>query len=605
MEGSLMARKQQVEPRAEIPTADTWNLERIFKTRAAWKRAFTKLEKLYPQYAEHQKSMTRDAQKLAALLDFDVEIGRRLERLGSYAFLTQSVDLASSDSQELVTQYTRLATRIEEASSFITPAILAIPGRKIEQFLKSECLADYVITIQKILRQKRHILSHKEERILAMQGEISGSAGDIFRKLNDTDFKFGDVKVDGKSVTLTQSSYGLLLENPHRSVRKAAFQQLFTRYAEFENTLAETYSASVQQNVYQARVRNFASARERSLFADDVPVSVYDNLIHTVREHLHTNHRYLQLHKKHLKLRELHFFDTYVPLISSVNWKCGYDEAVDIIGEALVPLGSGYLKILKKGLTSDRWVDRYENRGKRSGAFSAGGYDVPPYILMNYKTDSLLSLYTLAHEAGHSMHTWFSARNQHFANYDYTIFVAEVASTFNEQLLTDHLLKTATDDQMKAYIIDREINQLRATVIRQTMFAEFEKISHEIVESGEALTVERLKAEYSELVKAYFGPTLVFDELLSMEWARIPHFYSAFYVYKYATGLAAATALSQKVLHGNKAQRDAYLNFLKSGSSLFPLELLQQAGADLTTPAPIVALMKRLDSLIDQLEALL
>ncbi|MBN2719048.1 MAG: oligoendopeptidase F [Deltaproteobacteria bacterium] len=507
-------------------------------------------------------------------------------------------------SQEMVSQYTGLATRIQSAASFIMPQILSVPVKKLDEFMTSECLSDYRITLEKIVRQKKHILSHKEERILAMQGEIAGSAGDIFRKLNDTDFKFGHVKVDGEDVALTQSSYSLFLESPNRKVRKSAFSKLFEKYCEFENTLAETYNASVLQDVYQARVRHFSSARERSLFADDVPVSVYDNLINTVREHLSINHRYLRLHKKMLKLNSLHFYDTYVPLIDSVDWKCEYGDAVTLIGEALAPLGPQYVRTLKKGLTSDRWVDRYENRGKRSGAFSAGGYDVAPYILMNYKPDSLQSVYTLAHEAGHSMHTWYSAKNQHFANYDYTIFVAEVASTFNEQLLTDHLLKTAKNRRMKAYILDREINQLRATAIRQTMFAEFEKVSHEIVESGDALTLERLKNEYTALVKTYFGPDFTFDDALAMEWSRIPHFYSAFYVYKYATGLTAATALSQKVLNGNADDRDAYLNFLKSGASAFPLGLLKKAGADLTTPAPVVALMQRFESLVNQLEEL-
>ncbi|MBN2530091.1 MAG: oligoendopeptidase F [Deltaproteobacteria bacterium] len=600
-----MVKKTQIITRDQVPVEDTWNLTRIFKSRAAWRRAFTKLEEQFLQYADFKKRMTQSAEELAALLEFDVNIEKQLERIGSYAFLNQSTDLASTENQELVSVYSNLATRIQEASSYITPQILAIPPKKMSAYLEAECLKDFVITLKKIIRQKKHVLSQKEERILAMQGEIVGSAGDIFRKLNDTDFKFGHVKVDGQSMELSQSTYSLLLESPKRSVRKSAFTQLFGKYGEFGNTLAETYNASVLQDVYQSKVRNFSSSLERSLFVDDVPVSVYDNLISTVHDHLHINHRFLALLKKTLKLRDLHFYDTYVPLVSSINWKMPYDDAVELICEALQPLGAPYCKVLKKGLTKDRWVDRYENKGKRSGAFSAGGYEVAPYILMNYKPDSLQSVYTLAHEAGHSMHTWFSAKNQHFSNYDYTIFVAEVASTFNEQLLTEHLLQTAKDKRMKAYIVDREINQIRATLIRQTMFAEFEKISHDIVESGEALTLERLKNEYTALVRAYFGPDFAFDDQLAMEWARIPHFYSAFYVYKYATGLTAATALSQKVLHGNKSDRDAYLNFLKSGASAFPLELLKKAGADLSTPAPVIAMMQRFETLVQQLEELL
>ena len=600
-----MAQQTKVKTREQVKKENTWNLEKIFTSRRAWQRAFNRLEKDYQTYPEYKKTMTQSASELARLLQFDMTIERQLEKIGSYAFLHQSVDLASSESQEMVALYSNLATRVQAAASFITPKILSIPKKKMDVYLKADCLKDFEITLRKILRQKKHILGPKEERVLAMQGEITGAAGDIFRKLNDTDFKFGNVTVDGKPVELTQSSYGLLLESSNRSVRKSAFTKLFSKYTEFENTLAETYNASVLQDVYQARVRNFSSARQRSLFADDVPISVYDNLIGTVRDHLNVNHRYLKLHKKKLGIKQLHFYDTYVSLVSSVDWQCQFDDAVAMIADALAPLGAAYVRTLTRGLTTDRWVDRYENKGKRSGAFSAGGYDVPPFILMNYKPDSLQSVYTLAHEAGHSMHTYYSAKTQCFPNYDYTIFVAEVASTFNEQLLTDYLLRTATNDRMKAYILDREINQLRATAIRQTMFAEFEKISHQIVENGEALTLDRLKAEYTELVKTYFGPDFTFDESLCMEWARIPHFYSAFYVYKYATGLTAATALSQKVLNGGKKERDAYLNFLKAGASAFPLELLKNAGADLSTPAPVVALMQRLESLIAQLEELL
>lgn len=600
-----MAKIESTKSRHQVAKSDTWALEKIFKNRLAWNRAFSKLEKQIPSYIPFQKTMKQSAQQLAALLDFDNEIERQVEKLGSYAFLMQSVDLADNESQEMVARFSNLATRIQEVASYITPHLMAIPAKKMEAFLAHKSLQPHKISLQKILRQKKHILSQKEERLLAMQGEIAGSASDIFRKLNDSDFKFGAVTVEGKKVELTQSTYGLMLESKERRVRRSAFEKMFSTYSSFENTLAETYNASVLQDKYQAKVRGFQSARERSLFSDDVPVDVYDNLIQTVRSNININHRYLDLHRRKLGLKELHFYDTYVPLVSSVKWNSSYAESVKTIRAAVAPLGRTYCNIMEKGLTSDRWVDKYENKGKRSGAFSAGAYDVPPYILLNFNRRSLQSTYTLAHEAGHSMHTLLSAKHQPFSTYDYTIFVAEVASTFNEQLLTEHLLSTAKNKRMKAYIIDREINQLRATMIRQTMFAEFEKISHEIVESGEPLTLARLKEEYTALVKFYFGPNFTFDEKLALEWARIPHFYSAFYVYKYATGLSAATALSQLVLNGGKSERDRYLRFLQSGASKYPLELLKDAGADLTTPAPIAMLMTRFSSLIDQLEAML
>lgn len=600
-----MSKSVSVENRDAIAAQDKWAIEKIFKTVNAWQRAVAKVEKEYPAYKEHTKSMTQSAKELAALLQFDEQIEKQLEKIGSYAFLLQSADLTNTTSQELVAKYSSLATRIQEAASFITPKILSIPSTKMDTFLNDPVLKEFRITLQKIIRQKKHILTQKEERVLALQGELSGSAGNIFRKLNDTDFCFGTVNVDGKDVELTQSTYGLLLESPNRRIRKNAFNKMCAQYTAFENTLAETYNSSVLEDVYHAKVRNFSSAQERSLFKDDVPATVYDNLIKTIRENIHINHRYLDLHKRVLKLRDLHFYDSYVPLVSSVKWNSGYEQAVDTIIEALAPLGRSYCNTLKKGLTTWRWVDKYENKGKRSGAFSAGGYEIAPYILMNFKPKSLQSVYTLAHEAGHSMHTFYSAKYQNFSNYDYAIFVAEVASTFNEQLLTEHLLNTASNKNMKAYIIDREINQIRATMIRQTMFAEFEKRTHEIVESQEALTVSRLKNEYSDITKFYFGPNFKFDDALAMEWARIPHFYSAFYVYKYATGISAATTLCQKVLQGNSADRDAYLSFLKSGASKFPLETLKDAGADLTTPQPVEMMMKRFSNLIDNLETLL
>ena len=383
-----------------------------------------------------------------------------------------------------------------------------------------------------------------------------------------------------------------------------AFDKFYKVHEEHANTLAAALSSSVLQNIYHARVRNHPSALEGALFGDKIPVPVYDNLIAAVRNNTDTMHRYLELRRKALKLKELHSYDTYVPIVDAKRSQIPYAKAADLVCEALAPLGDAYGKTLRRGLHG-RWVDRYENKGKRSGAFSAGGYTGPPYILMNYKEDVLDSAFTLAHEAGHSMHTYFSAKNQSFQCYQYTIFVAEVASTFNEQLLNEHLMSQAKDKTRRAVLINRELEEIRGTIIRQTMFAEYEKQIHAIAEAGEPLTLERLRNEYRSLLKFYFGLDFIIDDPLTLEGLRIPHFYRAFYVYKYATGLSAATALARGVLDGGKKDRDRYLTFLKSGGSKFPLELLRDAGVDLEKSGPVESAMVHFKYLVEELEGLL
>jgi len=601
-----MTQKNRIRKRNQIPVEDTWNLSRIYASEGKWESHFKKVRRQIGQYADHIKTMSDSAARLADCLTFDMEMDKSLEKLGSYAYLKMSEDINNSTFQAMVGRYTALATQAQEAASFINPAIQAISAKKMRTYLKSPRLKLFRFQLEQLLRFKHHTLSRKEERLLSMQGEVAGAAGRIFRQLSDADLRFGSVRDEkGNMVELTQSSWGSFLESPSRPTRKKAFEKMFGVHEAFAGTLATTYSTSVLQDVYQSKVRNFSSSIESALFADNVPLTVYDNLIASVRNSIHINHRYLKLHKKMLGLKKLHFYDTYLPLVKNAKWKSSYAASVDTILEAVSPLGANYARTLGKGLTQERWVDKYENRGKRSGAFSAGGYRVLPYILMNYDANSVRGIYTLAHEAGHSMHTWLSARHQPFPDYEYTIFVAEVASTFNEQLLTHHMLRTARSKKLKAYIIDREINQIRATLIRQTMFAEFEKITHAIAEHGEPLTIDRLREEYGKLVSFYFGPALTIDPLLTMEWARIPHFYSAFYVYKYATGIAAALALSQRVLEGGKSERDDYLNFLQSGGSQYPLDLLRGAGVNLESPEPVANIMQRLDDLINQLEGYL
>jgi oligoendopeptidase F len=417
--------------------------------------------------------------------------------------------------------------------------------------------------------------------------------------------RFGTVKDEnGDERELTNGNYRVFLESPKRSVRKNASESITPRTKPTRTVSPRRSVRRCLQDVYQARVRNHPSAREAALFADDVPVEVYDNLIDTIHEHLGTVHRYLDVRRKALKLKDLHFYDTYVPIVEMPRPNIPYKKAVDTVCDAFEPLGASYCKTLRGGLTG-RWVDRYENQGKRSGAFSAGGYFGPPYILMNYQADGMDSMFTLAHEAGHSMHTYYSARNQPYQYYDYTIFVAEVASTFNEMLLFKHLFDKAKNDTMRAYLINKQIDDLRGTIVRQTMFAEFEKVIHALAEAGEPLTLERLRAEYRKLIEAYFGPRFTIDDMLELECLRIPHFYSAFYVYKYATGMSAAIALSRVVLEGGTKERDRYLAFLKSGGSKFPLELLRDAGVDMVKPEPVHVAMEHFGHLVDELESLL
>jgi oligoendopeptidase F len=423
-------------------------------------------------------------------------------------------------------------------------------------------------------------------------------------QLTDADLKFGEIEVGpGERVELSHATYSLCLENPNREVRKTAFHQYYKAFADHANTLAATLAGSVRQDVYQARVRNFASARAAALFPDNVPEAVYDNLVAAVRANLPAVHRYYDLRRRAMKLSDIHFYDIYTPILPDFRRRTTWTEAVDLVIDALRPLGTGYTAALATGLLG-RWCDKYENKGKHSGAFSSGCYDSAPYILMNFKDEVLDHVFTLAHEAGHSMHSHLSkAQPYQYANY--TIFVAEVASTFNEQLLGDHLRARARDDRERAFYLNREIDDMRKTIVRQTMFAEFEHVAHTLAENNEPLTLEVLRAEYRKLLDAYFGPGFVLDDELSLECLRIPHFYRAFYVYKYATGMAAAIALAERVTKGGKDELDAYLNFLRAGSSKDPLDLLRDAGVDMATPGPVDAALRRFGQLVDELDGLL
>lgn len=601
-----MSKTKTLPARNKVKLQDQWNLASLFKSDAEWERAFKKWEHQIAGYTKFKEHLGDSAEMLGACLRFDAAIDRAGERLGVYAFLKTAEDQANSDYQRMKGRYQHVATRAAEASSFIRPEIMAIPQAKIDRFLKARELMEWQIALDRLLRYRPHTLGKSEEHLLAMQGQMSEAANQIFRQLNDADLKWPTLKNEkGQLVELGHSSFSAFLHSSSRAVRKNAFHTYYTQFEAHKNTIAAALNGSVQRDVYYAKARNYPSALEAALFHDRVPISVYDNLIESVHRNLPAVHRYYDLRRRALKLRDgIHHYDTYVPIFSEIDKRHTWDQAVKVVVESLHPLGEEYCRELQRGLTAARWCDRYPNAGKQSGAFSSGSYDAEPYILMNYQPDVLDHVFTLAHEAGHSMHSFYSARHQPYQYYGYTIFVAEVASTFNEQLLLKHLIAKAKTRQEKAYLVNHAIDEIRGTIVRQTMFAEFEKVIHALVEAGEPLTVEALRREYRKLLDLYFGPEFAIDKELELECLRIPHFYRAFYVYKYATGLSAAIALGERVTQGGRAELNDYLGFLKGGCSKYPLDLLRDAGVDMETPRPVNAAMVRFQQLVDELDEL-
>lgn len=601
-----MPKVLRLPPRSAVKPADTWDLSPLCESDDAWEMQFQKLDKQIAAYEKFRGRLAEGPKTVADLFKFDNDFERLAERVGGYAHLRITEDQTNATYQRMVGRFQNLATRASQAASYIRPEILSLPQEKLDEYLASKELAPFKLALERLIRFKPYTLKEREEEILAMQGEMATAAKNAFRQLLDSDMKFGLVKNEkGEQVELSNATFSKLLVSPDRGVRKKAFHQYYTQFKGHENTLAATLNGSVQKDVYYAKVRGYKGALAAALFPDNVPQSVYDNLIAAVRKNLPAVHRYYDVRRRKMKLRDIHHYDTYVPILSDLEIKRTWAQAVKLVIDALAPLGSEYCSVLEKGLTDARWCDRYPNQGKQSGAFSSGNYDSPPYILMNYNPDVFNDVFTLAHEAGHSMHTWHSARKQPYQYYNYVIFVAEVASTFNEMLLSHHLQERARDDRQRAYLINRELDDIRGTVIRQTMFAEFEKVIHELVEAGEPLTIETLKTEYRKLLEAYFGPEFVIDDELGLECLRIPHFYRAFYVYKYATGMSAAIALSQRVLGGGKKELTDYLNFLSGGCSKDPLDLLRDAGVDMERPEPVDTALAHFGKLVDELDELL
>ncbi len=592
--------------RAEIPLADTWNLEPLYADVAAWHRGLETLRAAYPRLNEFKGRVGRSPQDLVAGLIFESELSQQIERLGSYAMLQVSEN--GSDPAYLARQseLQNLLTRIDEAGAFFAPEVQAIPDAVFVAMLADPALAEWRVRLEKLRRFKPHILSEAEERLLALGSAALAGHRETFAQLTNVDMRFGVIRDEtGRDVELTQSSFSSFLYKKDPAIRQTAFHQFYREFSEHKFTLASSLASSVKADVFRARARNYPSALEAALFSDRIAPTIYDNLVGSVRAHLDPLARYYELRRRVLGLTEIHHYDTYVPMIGGVQVTTTFEQAIDHVVAALAPLGDEYASTLEEGLRRGRWCDRYESKGKRSGAFSAGSYGNPPYILMNFKPDVFADVYTLAHEAGHSMHTWYAQRTQTFQDYDYPIFLAEVASTFNEELLTHYLLARTDDPNMRAYLINRQIDDLRGTLYRQTMFAEFEKIIHAMEEAGEALTLDSFRSVYQALLQTYFGSRFALDAELDLECLRIPHFYNAFYVYKYATGISAAVALAQKVLHGGPADLQAYLGFLRSGGVDYPLETLKAAGVDLSNPAPVESALALFERRVSELENLL
>jgi len=588
--------------RNQTPREHKWDLTPLFESDKKWESMFVEVEPQLASYQKYNGRLKDSVLNLKEAIEFHLRLNRQIETLYTYAHLKSDEDKSNQLYQGFHQRALNLLTRSAEMSSFMIPEIQSIPAEIINQFMEDASISEFRFYLEKIQRYKPHTRNEMEEKILAMSREIANAPSQVFGQLDNVDLKFGILTDDsGIETELSHGNFTTFLTNPHRELRKRAFFQYYQAYQDHKHTLAATLSNSIKKDHFYSRVRNFDNCRVSALFSDNIQEAVYDNLIDSVKKNLHPLFKYLNFRKKALGLSELHFYDTYVSIIEDVHFHMPYEEAVDVAIAAMAPLGEEYCDVLKQGLLGG-WVDRYENRGKRSGAYSSGCYDSPPYILLNYDEHNLNSLYTLIHEAGHSMHSYYAKKCQPYVDHDYTIFVAEVASTFNENLLSRYLLETYKDNpKMQAYILNREIDNIRATLFRQTMFAEFEQITHAIVEAHGPLTLEVMTDKYRELLGIYFGDSLVLDPELSLEFLRIPHFYSAFYVYKYATGVSAAIALANKVVEEGDIARRAYLDFLTLGGSKFPLDELLDAGVDMTSSEPIERAVSHFGDLVELL----
>ena len=592
--------------RDEVKLEETWNLERIFASDDAWNDEYKSIEQLISKADQYKGTLNNGPEALLEALAFRDEVSQRFGVLYTYSHLKTDQDTTNSTYQAMDSRAQSLAVKVSTKLSFFLPKLLSIDEDKLTQLVEeNEQLSLYKQEIEELNKVRPHVLPEEQEALLAQLSEVAGNASKTFSMLNNADLTFPTVKNEhGEDVELSQGRFINFLESSNRKVREDAFKAMYATYGSFKNTFASTLAGKVKANNVNAQIRNYGSAREAALSNNHIPEQVYDNLITTISDNVGLLNRYIELRKKVLKLDDLHMWDLYTPLTENLDMKVTYDEAAETMLESFKPMGEEYRSIIKKGL-DERWVDVRENKGKRSGAYSSGAYGTSPYILMNWQ-DNVNNMFTLAHEFGHSAHSYYSRANQPYIYSGYSIFVAEVASTVNEALLNDYLLNNTEDEEKRIYLLNHWLDGFRGTVFRQTMFAEFEHRIHKLEQEGEALTAEKLTEEYYALNRKYFGGAMDVDEEIGLEWSRIPHFYMNYYVYQYATGYSAAVALSHQILNEGEPAVDRYIsNFLKAGASDYPIEVLKKAGVDMTTTAPIEEACRVFEERLNELEALL
>ncbi|WP_342526005.1 oligoendopeptidase F [Chryseomicrobium sp. FSL W7-1435] len=592
--------------RKDVPVEKTWKLEDVFATNEAWEQELKEIETLAEKATSFQGTLATGADQLYEALSYRDELSMRLNILFTYAHMRHDEDTANNTYQAMESRSKSLYVKASTALSYFVPELLELSDEKVEAYLaEHEGLRLYQQLLNEIAKQRPHVLSKEQEELVSKFAEVSAASANTFGKLNNADLEFPTIKDEnGEEVQLTQGRYIRFLESKDRRVREDAFKAMYGTYGKFKNTFASILSGNIKGDNVQALIRNYPNARAAAVSSNHIPEAVYDNLVSTINDNVHLLHRYVKLRKQVLGVDQLHMYDLFAPLVKEVDMEYSYEEAAKTMVESFAPLGDEYVSIVEKGL-EDRWVDVEETKGKRSGAYSSGAYGTNPYILMNWQ-DNVNNLFTLAHEFGHSMHSYYSRKTQPFVYGDYSIFVAEVASTTNEALLNDHLIRTIDDPKKKIYLLNHWLEGFRGTIFRQTMFAEFEHLIHELDQQGVPLTAEKLTEEYYALNKKYFGEDMVVDEEIGLEWARIPHFYYNYYVYQYATGLSAATALSKQILEEGQPAVDRYINhFLKAGSSDYPIEVLKAAGVDMTSAKPIEEACQVFEEKLNELEKLL
>lgn len=601
----MMTEIKKVPARSEVPEELTWDLERVYQSIEDWKKDQQKLENKLNEFKYAKDQLEMNADKFLEVIEQYLEIMRIYEKLAVFASMKNDQDTTNSQYQELQGMADNLGTQVSEAVAWFQPALVHLDDQVVQDYFhQNSKLKPYRHFITELRSQREHLLSDAQEELLAAAGNIFGAPEKTFEMLSDADLKFPIVEGEnGQKVELSEGTYSKLLESGDQKVRQGAFKALYQTYGAFKNTFATTLTSQVQVQNYQAKVRHYASAKDAALSENHIPDKVYDVLIDEVHRNLPLLHRYVKLRGEVLNLDKVHMYDLYTPIVKESNLSFTYSEAQAKALEALQVYGDDYLQHVQEAF-DNRWIDVVENKGKRTGAYSSGGYDTDPYILLNWQ-DGLEDLYTLVHEMGHSMHSYYTTHTQPYVYGDYPIFVAEIASTTNENLLTDYLLKTEKDPQVRAFVLNHYLDGFKGTIFRQTQFAEFEQWIHEQDANGKSLTADSISKFYGDLNKQYYGPAIYNDDEIAMEWMRIPHFYYDFYVYQYATGFAAATTLSQRIEDDDPAHTEAYLNFLKSGSSAYPIETMQKAGVDMTQRAYLEKAFKVFEERLNELEKLI